>query len=137
MVTSMKRPPWWVPHWVKFRIFSSLERWKQLFRDKITKTFYYGGRCNAKLNYLNRTNQPLLLNINKWNLKVLISDLLFFVSQFDISLPHYGFGNTMYFPPKIKVSSKFVFWATKSFFRTLRKNQIRKFFDPKILVCSV
>ena len=29
-----------VPHWVKCQIFSSLERWKQHFRDKITKNSY-------------------------------------------------------------------------------------------------
>ena len=36
---SCEAPPWWLPHWVKFRIFSSLERWKQHFRDKNTKIF--------------------------------------------------------------------------------------------------
>ena len=109
-----------------------LSRTLQHFRDKFTKIFYFGGRCNAELNYLkfvafNRTIQPLLLNINKWNLKVLISDFLFFVFQFHIHLPNYRFGNTLYSPPKIKVSSKFIFWATNSFFGSLRKNQIRKF----------
>ena len=34
--------PWWVPHWVKFQIFSSLERWKRHFRDKSTNNFYCG-----------------------------------------------------------------------------------------------
>ena len=87
---------------------------------------------NAKLNYLkliaiNRNIQSLLLNINKWNLEVIIADWLFFVFQFYIRLPNYGFGNTLYPPPKIKVSSKFIFWA--------KKNQIQKFFGPKILVC--
>ena len=135
-------PPWWVPHWVKFRIFSSLGRWKQHFRDEITKYFYCDRKCNVKLNYviliaINRNIQPLLLNINKWNLKVLISDLLFFVFQFHIRLSKYGFGNTLYSPPKIKVSSKFIFWATKSFFGTLRKHQIRKLFGPKIFVYLV
>ena len=90
------------------------------------------GRCYAKLNYLtliaiNRTIQSLLLNINEWNLKVIISDWLFFVFQFYIHLPNYGFGNTLYSPSKIKVSSKFIFWANK--------NQIRKISGPKILVC--
>ena len=37
---SREAPPWWEPHGVNFRIFSSLERWKQHFRDKITKNFY-------------------------------------------------------------------------------------------------
>ena len=65
--------------------FSNLERWKLHFQDKITKQFYCGGGCNAKLNYLkfiaiNRTIQPLQLNINKWNLKVLISDFCLCVS---------------------------------------------------------
>ena len=133
---------WWMTHWVRFRILNSLESLKRHFRDKITKHFYCAGRCNMKLNYpkliaINRTTQPLLLNINKLNLKVLISDFLFFMFQFQISLPNYGFGSTLYSPPKIKVSSKFIFWATKSFFGTLRKNQIRKFFGPKILVCLV
>ena len=26
--------------WVKFRVFSTLERWKRHARDKITKSFY-------------------------------------------------------------------------------------------------
>ena len=91
---------WWVPHWVKFRIFSSLEHWNRHFRDKITKKFYCGGRYNPKLNYLklmaiNCTIQPLLFNINKWNLKVLISGLLFFVVFFCIRLHSYGFGNML------------------------------------------
>ena len=85
-------PPWWVPHWVKFEAKYEAN--------------------NVKLNYLkwiaiNRTIQPLLLNINKWNLKVLISDLLFFVFQFHICLPNCGFGNKLNSPPKIKVSCKF------------------------------
>ena len=51
--------------------------------------FSLQGRCNTKLNYLkliaiNLTVQLLLLNINKWSLKVLISDLLLFVFQFHI-----------------------------------------------------
>ena len=29
------------------------------------------------------------------------------------------------------MSSKFIFWAMKSFFETFRKNQIQKFFGPK------
>ena len=125
--------PWWVPHWVKFQIFSSLGRYEQ---------FLLWWRYNGKLNYLklvaiNLTIQSLLLNINKWNLKVWISSLLWFVFQFHIRLPNYGFENTLYSPLKIKVSPIFIFWATKSFFRTLRKNQIRKFFGPKILVCLV
>ena len=31
-------------------------------------------------------------------------------------------------PPQIKLSSKFIFWATRSFFRFFRKNQIQKNF---------
>ena len=115
-------PPWWVPHWVKFEAKYEAN--------------------NVKLNYLkwiaiNRTIQPLLLNINKWNLNVLIFDLLFSVFQFHICFPNYGYGNMLYSPPKITMSSKLIFWATKSFFRTLRKNQIQKFFGPEILVCLV
>ena len=34
---------------------------------------------------------------------------LFFVFQFHIRLPNYGFGNMLYSPPNIKVSSKFNF----------------------------
>ena len=137
-----------MPHWIKIRIFRSLKRWKQLFRDKITKDFYCGGRCgsitsNGELNYLkliaiNCTIQPLLLNMNKWNLKVLISGLFPFVFQFHIRLPNYGYGNMLHSPPKIKVSSKLIFWATKSFFGTLRRIQIRiQIFGPKILVCLI
>ena len=60
--------------------------------------FVLYGRCNTKLNYLrliainNCTVQSLLLNKNKWNLKVSISVLLFF------SLPNYGFGNMLSSP---------------------------------------
>ena len=54
---------------------------------------------------------------------------MFFVFQFHIRLPNYGFGNTLHCPPKIKVSSKFIFWD--------KENQIRKFFGPKILICLV
>ena len=53
-------------------------------------------------------------NLFKWNLEVLISDLLFFVFQFHICLPNYGFRNMLYSPLMIKVSSKFISWATKS-----------------------
>ena len=144
IVASVSRCSWWMPHWIKFRIFSSLERWKWHFQDKITKKFWCGGRCNAKLNYLKVTAiictiQPLLLNINKLhlNLKGLVSDLLFFVFQFHIHLPKYGFGNTLHAPRRIKVSSKFIFWSTKSFLRTLRRNQIRTFFGTKTLVYLV
>ena len=117
-------------------VFSSPECWKRYFRDNITKIFYCGGRFNGKLNYfkliaINRTIQPLLLNINKWNLKVLIFDLLFSVFQFHICFPNYGYGHMLYSPPKITVSSKLIFWATKSFFRTLRKNQIKSFLVQK------
>ena len=84
-----------------------------------------------ELNFLkfiafNRTIQPLLLNINKLNLKVLISDFLFFVFQFHIHLPNYRFGNTLYSPPKIKVSSKYIFWATNSFLRIFKKKSNTK-----------
>ena len=48
---------------------------------------------------------------------------LFFVFQFHIHLPNYGYGNMLYSPQKIKVSSKLIFWATKSFFENLRKSQ--------------
>ena len=34
---------------------------------------------------------------------------LFFVFQFHIRLPNYGFGNMLYSTPNIKVSSKFNF----------------------------
>ena len=96
-------------HWVKVRIFSFLECWKRHLRDKITKQqnflLWWNGRCHVKLvNYLkliaiNCTIQPLLLNMNKGNLKVLISDLLFFDClefQFDIHLPNYRYGNMLY-----------------------------------------
>ena len=36
--------------------------------------------------------------------------------------------------PKIKVLSEFISWAMKNIFRFFRKNQIQKFFGPKILV---
>ena len=44
----------------------------------------------------------------------------------------YRFGNTLYSPPKIEVSFKFIFWSTKIFLGTLRKNKMQKFFDLKI-----
>ena len=70
------------------------------------------GRCNTKLNYfklivINRTVPSLLLNIKKRNLKVLISDLLFFVFQFHIPLAQLW--NTLSSPLQIKVFSKFIF----------------------------
>ena len=37
---SSEAPPWFVRHWIRFWIFSSLERWKQNFRDEFTKNFY-------------------------------------------------------------------------------------------------
>ena len=107
-------------------IFSSLERYGT------SETNYCGGKGNAEFNHLkfiafDRTIQALLLNLNKWNLKVLISDFLFFVFQFHIHLSNYRFGNTLYSPPKIKVPSKFIFCARNRFSGSLRKNQIQKF----------
>ena len=82
VVTSVRHPPWWVPHWVKFQIFSFVtENTGNITPEaKLPKIFtVVEGVYNAKLSYLkfiaiNRTIQPLLFNINKWNLKVLISD---------------------------------------------------------------
>ena len=62
-----------------------------------------------------------LENNNFW-LTVLCVSVLYLFAQLCIE-------NMLYSPLKIKVFSKFIFWA--------KKNQIRKFFGPKILVCLV
>ena len=73
-----------------------------------------------KLNYLkfiaiNCTIHPILKSINFW--------FLFFVFQFHICLPNYGFGNMLYSPPKIKVSSKFryLLLSSKKFLWNFKK----------------
>ena len=82
-----------VAHWVKFQIFGSLERWKRNFWNKININFYCEeGAMWSSINYFKLIaincmiyhSQSLLLNINKWNLKVIISDWLFFVFLFHI-----------------------------------------------------
>ena len=68
---------------IKFRIFNSLERQKQQFRDKITKNFYCKeGVIRRSFN----SNKQLLLVLFRhyYFLKVLISHLLFFMFQFHI-----------------------------------------------------
>ena len=62
-----------------------------------------------------------LENNNFW-LTVLCVSVLYLFAQLCIE-------NMLYSPPKIKVFSKFIFWV--------KKNQIQKFFGPKILVCLV
>ena len=88
------------------------------------------GRRNAKLNHLklipiNRTIHSLLFNINKWNLKVIISGWLFFVFQFYIRLPNYGFGETLQI-------YKFIFWAKKVKYESFL---VRKFWSAWYKVC--
>ena len=81
-----------------------------------------------KLNYLKLITLITLLpvNINKWNLKVLISDLLFFVFQFHIPLAplwvwkHKAFSLLR----RLKTFSKFIFWKT-GFVRTFRNKNLK------------
>ena len=82
-----------VAHWVKFQIFGSLKLWKRNFWNKINKYFYCEeGVMWSSINYLKLIaincmmyhSQSLLFNINKWNLKVIIFDWLFFVFLFHI-----------------------------------------------------
>ena len=80
--------------------FSSLERWKQQFRVKITKTFYCKEDVIRSSNYLklmaiNRPVQSLLLKINKWNLILIYCSSCF---SFTFLLPNYGFRNTFSSP---------------------------------------
>ena len=71
-----------------------------------------------KLNYLKLIAliTLLLVNTNKWNLKVLISDWLFFVFQFHIPFAplwiwkHKAFSLLC----RLKKFSKFIFWKTGS-----------------------
>ena len=61
-----------------------------------------------------------LESINFWFLVLCVS--------VHIHLPNYRFGNMLYSPPKIKVSSKFIFWTTNSFSGSLRKKSRTKVF---------